>query len=60
MPKIATTTMNTFTCFRCDATWDSKLEKPLACPRCKSYAWDKPYRNQPPAPPHDPHKKHPL
>lgn len=28
-------------CKRCEYQWDSKLEQPLQCPKCKSYAWNK-------------------
>lgn len=35
-------------CLRCGHTWTSQLERPQACPRCKSYIWDKPRdREQP-------------
>lgn len=35
--------MKKFKCKRCDHTWVSRLEKdkPLSCPSCKSYEWDK-------------------
>jgi hypothetical protein len=28
-------------CLRCGHDWVSRVEKPDACPRCKSYAWNK-------------------
>ena len=28
-------------CKRCDYEWESLLERPKTCPRCKSYYWDK-------------------
>lgn len=24
----------------CGHTWQSKLQRPVVCPRCKSYSWD--------------------
>lgn len=30
------------TCKRCGYTWESKKEKPKACPNCKSYRFDVP------------------
>ncbi len=27
-------------CKRCEHKWESKLELPKACPKCKSYYWD--------------------
>lgn len=26
-------------CFRCGHTWYWRVEKPAACPACKSYKW---------------------
>jgi len=31
----------THNCLRCGHTWESLLKKPKACPKCKSYIWDK-------------------
>ena len=31
-------------CLRCDREWDSKLERPTQCPRCKQTNWDTPAR----------------
>lgn len=28
-------------CKRCTYTWDSLLDHPKTCPKCKSYFWDK-------------------
>lgn len=29
-------------CLRCGHKWNPRIEtKPLACPKCKSYEWDK-------------------
>jgi len=28
-------------CKRCGYSWDARIEEPVACPRCKSYDWDK-------------------
>jgi len=27
-------------CLRCEYEWESRLERPRTCPRCKSYYWD--------------------
>ena len=27
-------------CLRCSWEWDSQLELPVACPRCKRYDWN--------------------
>lgn len=32
-------------CKRCGYEWTARAKKPKACPRCKSYAWDKPVLN---------------
>lgn len=29
------------TCLKCGHQWDSRVEKPLSCPACKRYGWDK-------------------
>ena len=29
-------------CLRCENEWKSIKRKPKVCPRCKSYAWNKP------------------
>ena len=29
-------------CVRCGHEWESVVEKPRVCPRCKSYEFDKP------------------
>jgi len=30
-------------CLRCPHEWEQRTEKkPISCPRCKSYVWDKP------------------
>lgn len=34
--------MKTLTCKRCGHNWTSKLDNPKACPKCKSYYWQKP------------------
>ncbi|MFA5377546.1 MAG: hypothetical protein WC455_17475 [Dehalococcoidia bacterium] len=37
--------MNSFHCLRCNHDWTSRtsnLEKPKACPKCKSYYYDRP------------------
>lgn len=34
-------------CLRCGYTWRSFKERPGVCPRCKSYAWDRPYKRLP-------------
>ena len=28
-------------CKRCGYEWDSRIENPKSCPRCKRYDWDK-------------------
>lgn len=28
-------------CLRCEHEWDSIVESPKTCPRCKSYEWNK-------------------
>ena len=28
-------------CKRCKYEWESVMERPKTCPRCKSYYWDK-------------------
>ena len=28
-------------CKKCGYKWESKLENPLSCPRCKRYDWNK-------------------
>lgn len=33
---------NLRTCLRCGHTWLSLLARPVVCPKCKSYQWDKP------------------
>ena len=32
--------MEELTCQRCGHKWPKRVEKPMACPRCKSYEWD--------------------
>jgi len=32
-------------CLRCDYEWESDLEKPKTCPRCKSYYWSEERKN---------------
>lgn len=27
-------------CLRCEWEWQSELERPATCPKCKSYYWD--------------------
>jgi len=27
-------------CLRCEYEWESNLDRPRTCPRCKSYYWD--------------------
>jgi len=29
-------------CLKCGYTWESRAEKPRACPACKMYRWDEP------------------
>lgn len=33
--------MNKHKCRRCDHEWQSRVEEPQSCPRCKSYIWNK-------------------
>jgi predicted Zn-ribbon and HTH transcriptional regulator len=33
--------MKEFKCIRCGYEWLSRVEKPTACPKCKSYYWNK-------------------
>ena len=33
--------METLSCKRCGHKWASRTKKPLACPKCKSYVWEK-------------------
>ncbi len=33
-------TGTTKTCLRCGWTWESALNRPRVCARCKSYRWD--------------------
>jgi len=33
-------------CLRCGNEWESIKDNPKVCPRCKSYAWDKPRINE--------------
>ena len=43
------TTHSKYHCLRCDFLWCTKKKdgsKPNACPKCKSYFWDKPSRNK--------------
>lgn len=28
-------------CKKCNYTWESKIENPKSCPRCKRYDWNK-------------------
>lgn len=35
-------------CKRCEYAWESNLEEPKTCPRCKSYYWNKPYKKAKP------------
>ncbi len=28
-------------CLQCGYEWESRVEKPLVCPRCKRYDWKK-------------------
>ena len=30
-----------YICKLCKYNWDSRVEKPAQCPRCKRYDWDK-------------------
>ena len=30
-----------YECKLCGHKWESKLEKPVACPKCKRYDWNK-------------------
>jgi DNA-directed RNA polymerase subunit RPC12/RpoP len=30
----------TYKCLRCGHHWESRTDKPKACPRCKSYKFD--------------------
>jgi len=34
------------TCKRCGYKWDSRLAKPVACPKCKSYRWTEPVKER--------------
>jgi predicted Zn-ribbon and HTH transcriptional regulator len=34
--------MGNFKCTKCEYEWNSRVEKPVACPRCKNYKWDEP------------------
>lgn len=36
--------MAKLTCKRCEYQWESTLEHPKTCPRCKSYYWMKPLK----------------
>lgn len=36
----------TITCKRCGWTWTPKKDKPACCPRCKSYEYDKPKKEE--------------
>ena len=29
------------TCKKCGHTWEPRVEKPRACPKCKQYSYDK-------------------
>ena len=33
-------------CLKCGNEWDSTLKHPKACPKCKSYTWDKPRKRE--------------
>ena len=33
-------------CKKCGYKWDSKLDKPISCPKCKSYSWDEDYKDK--------------
>ena len=35
------------TCDICGKEWITKKEKPLSCPKCKRYDWDKKQENKP-------------
>lgn len=40
--------MMDYKCGKCGHGWVARsVSKPLACPKCKSYAWDKPKKNDP-------------
>jgi predicted Zn-ribbon and HTH transcriptional regulator len=28
-------------CSKCGHVWDSRADKPLACPKCKRYDWER-------------------
>ena len=30
-----------YKCKRCNYEWESRVERPAQCPRCKRYDWDK-------------------
>jgi len=34
--------MSYYVCTHCGHEWQSKVKKPLSCPNCRSYRWDKP------------------
>jgi hypothetical protein len=34
-------------CKRCGHTWTSARERPVVCPRCKSYSYQEPYIRPP-------------
>jgi predicted Zn-ribbon and HTH transcriptional regulator len=34
-------------CEKCGHEWESRTEKPVACPKCKSYTFDKPKKIKP-------------
>lgn len=29
------------TCLKCGHKWESRIDNPVCCPRCKSYTWNK-------------------
>lgn len=33
-------------CNQCGLDWDSRIEKPRACPRCKRYDWNEPKKGE--------------
>lgn len=40
-----TITININKCLRCDYEWQGRIEKPKACPECKTRLWNKPRNN---------------
>jgi len=36
----------TYTCKKCGYFWQSRIENPKTCPRCKSYTWNQEYKRE--------------